>query len=282
MRKINFKKKYIFILLFVLILAVICWLIISNYDSFINKKIDNITKPKQKEESEPFTFAVAGDNHNNLEIYNKIIQNVNQNDNSFFVDLGDSTRVGGASEYAALKSALDVLKVPYHMVMGDHDKVGDGFQIWQQYFGATYYSWGYQNVHFIVLNDAVNKNGFSEEQLSWLENDLSSTQKELKIIFLHRPPSCPFTDPEDLGFTGPQSEEHINQFIDIAKKYKVNKMFAGHIHNYLNYSISGIPITVTGGAGGPIYNIPLVGKDKYHYVEVKVTGSDIQQQFIEL
>ena len=66
------------------------------------------------------------------------------------------------------------------------------------------------------------------------------------------------------------------------EKYKVNKMFAGHIHNLLNYSISGIPITVTGGAGGPSYNIPLIGRDGHHYIDVEVSDGNFKQKVIEL
>ncbi len=274
------SKKVYFIIFFIVLIIAFGILLGLN---FLNVKPANFNIFKKNQPaSKSFTFAVAGDSHNNTETYNEIVQDVNKNNNSFFVDLGDSTRVGGRSEFEQTKAVLAKLNVPYHMVVGNHDTVGDGYILWQEYYGETYYSWDYQNTHFITLNDVVNENGFSEEQLSWLEKDLSSTSKELKFIFLHSPPRCPFVGSEELGFTGPKSEERINQFINIAKKYKVNKMFAGDIHNYLNYSISGIPITVTGGAGGPLYDIPLIGLNKYHYVEVEVSGSNFQQKVIEL
>lgn len=277
------RKKYLFIFfLLLLFVAAFFWIFYYKPIPFINGKIDfSWLKPK-KESQKPFAFSVAGDNHNNIEVYLELIQKVNNTDAAFLVDLGDTTRIGGASEYAETKSILAGLKIPYHMVIGNHDIVGDGYDIWREYFGPTYYSWDYEDTHFIVLDDVTDPNAFSEEQLSWLENDLQSTQKELKFIFVHTPPRCPSVSKEELGFTGPKSEERINQCLLILNKYKVNKIYAGHIHNYLNYSIDGIPITVTGGAGGPIYNIPIIGRDSYHYINVEVFGSNFQQKVVEL
>jgi 3',5'-cyclic AMP phosphodiesterase CpdA len=198
------------------------------------------------------------------------------------IDLGDTTRVGDISEYAETKSSLENLKVPYHMVIGSHDIVGDGYELWQKYYGNPYYSWDYSDAHFIVLDDVSDINAFSEEQLSWLEKDLSNSSQKLKFVFLHKPPKCPLVSADQLGFTGPKSEERIDKFLNILNKYKINKIYAGHIHNYLNYTVSDIPITVVGASGGPIYNIPIIGKDFYHYIEVEVSGSNFAQKIVEL
>jgi 3',5'-cyclic-AMP phosphodiesterase len=275
------KKRYFFIFFLVVVLVFVFLLLLGKPLPLLIGKLTNFSWPKE-EKTESFVFAVAGDNHSNTEVYNKLIQKIDESNAVFFVDLGDKTCIGAASEYAESKALLNNLKVPYHMVIGDHDIVGDGYNLWQQYFGPTYYSWNYGNVHFVALNDVLNENGFSEEQLSWLEQDLSSTKKELKFVFLHRPPRCPFTVPEELGFTGPKSEERIDQFLSILREHKVNKIYAGHIHNLLNYTIDSIPITVTGGAGGPIHNIPLIGKDTHHYLEVEVSGGNFEQRVVEL
>ena len=281
--KNRFKKLYFLLFLIFIIGAIFLWIFFSKPLPLFQGKLNlDWLKDNSVEKQASFQFAVVGDNHNNLEIYQKIIQRINQDKMAFFVDLGDLTRVGASSEYYEAKRILDQLKVPYYMTMGDHDKIGNGYDLWQQYFGPTYYSWDFKNGHFVILNDVVNENGFSEEQLNWLENDLSRTNKEVKIIFLHRPPRCPFAEPGDLGFTGPYSQERITRFFNIAQRYRINKIFAGHLHNFLNYSVEGIPITVTGGGGGPIYHIPLIGKNRHHFLEIEIIGSQIEQKVIEL
>jgi hypothetical protein len=280
MQKKSRTKYFIFFFLVIVIVFVGLFFLNKSYVP-ITGTIQNLNSAK-KVESKSFSFAVAGDNHSNLEVYDEIIGKVNASQADFFVDLGDTTRVGGASEYADTQAVLNKLKVPYHMVIGQHDIVGNGQEIWQEYYGPTYYSWDYENAHFVALDDVTDPNVFSEVELSWFQRDLSSSSKNLKFVFLHVPPRCPFVSAEELGFTGPLSNERIDKFIDIAKKYKVSKIYAAHIHNYLNYAISGIPITVTGGAGGPIYNIPLIGTDKFHYLNIDVLGSDFKQKVVEL
>lgn len=273
------KKIYFFIFVLVLILT---FGVLLGLNFFNGKSTSlNIFK-KNQSSSKSFVFAIAGDNHENVEVYKELIQKVNASQAVFFVDLGDTTRVSGLSEYVEKKAMLNDLKVPYHMVIGHHDIVGNGYDYWQQYFGATYYSWDYENAHFVVLDDVSYYNAFSEDELAWLEKDLSSNPKQLKFVFLHSPPRCPFVDPSQLGFKGPNSEERIDKFLSIIKKYKIDQIYAAHIHNLLNYKISGIPITVTGGAGGPLYHIPLIGKDTYHFLEIEVSGSNFKQKVIEL
>lgn len=277
------KKRYFFLFFLIIIIVFSFLIFLPKPFPLLSGKLPHFNWLAQdKKETKSFSFVVAGDNHNNIEVYNKLIQKVNASRAVFLVDLGDITRVGGASEYNETRAALNNLKIPYHMVIGDHDIVGNGYEIWEEFFGPTYYSWDYGNGHFIALNDVVNKDGFSEEQLAWLERDLSRTAKEIKIVFLHRPPKCPLAEPGDLGFTGSRSQERIEQFFSLAKKYGVDKIYAGHFHNLLNYSVGGIPITVTGGAGGPLYRIPLLGENRYHFLEVEIQGSNIRQKVVEL
>jgi hypothetical protein len=214
------RPKKVYFIIFIIVLIIGLGILLGF--NFINGKSVNFNFiKKNKTSSKPFIFAVAGDNHENVEVYKELIQKVNNSQAVFFVDLGDTTRVSGLSEYAEKKAMLNNLKVPYHMVIGHHDIVGNGYDYWQQYFGLTYYSWDYENAHFVALDDVSYYNAFSEDELAWLEKDLSSSSKQLKFVFLHSPPRCPFVDPSELGFKGLNSEERINKFLNIIKNTKL-------------------------------------------------------------
>lgn len=289
--KKKLKRRYFLIILFLILFFIFIFIQINQKRIFqkkINlKKSEEIKNNTIHEKENNFSFVIAGDNHNESKFYQKIVNYINTNQTknkiAFFVDLGDSTRVGDYSEYLINKKIIDQLKVPHYMVLGDHDIVSNGTKIWEEFFGPNYYSWDYQNVHFVTIDNVTDINGLSEEQLIWLEKDLSKNySKQQKIVFMHRPPEAPFSEPMDLGFKGTLSEMRIKKLIDILKKYKVNHIFTGHLHNFAEYSISGIPITITGGAGGPIYPLPFIGKNKHHFLIVEIKGDDLNYKIIEL
>ncbi len=229
-----------------------------------------------------FSFIVCGDSHTNEEVYQKIIQKANENQVKFLVDLGDITRVGAESEFTDFKSLVNGLKIPYYVVCGNHDVLNsDSF--FKKYFGDTYYSWNYNDVHFIVLDDTTDENVFSEKQLGWLENDLQDYKEKLVFIFVHKPPKCPFVTSDLLEFEGKESDQRIERFLDIAREYKIDKIYSGHIHNHLSYSQGGIPITITGGAGGPTHRIPVFGQADFpHFLLVKIKGKEYNEEVVRV
>ncbi len=275
-------KKKLLILFLILI-------IISGYFVYKNlpKEVESFFGDDKKNQEEitgesDFSFIVCGDSHSNEEVYKKIIQKANEEQVDFLVDLGDITRVGAESEFIDFKFLVNSLKIPYYIVIGNHD-VLNGDELFNNYFGYTYYSWDKSGVHFVVLDDVTDENAFSEEQLNWLENDLNSYKEKSVFIFVHKPPKCPFVTSELLKFKGEEADERIERFFNIANKNNVDKIYSGHIHNHLNYPQSGVSITITGGAGGPIHNIPVFGQaDFHHFLLVKITGKEYTEKVIEI
>jgi predicted phosphodiesterase len=247
------------------------------------EKSSSQDKKEVQESLEPsFSFIVCGDSHGNKEVYQKIIQEANESQAKFLVDLGDITRVGAESEFENFKSLVNNLKIPYYIVIGNHD-VLNGDTFFKKYFGDTYYSWDCDDVHFVVLDNVTDENAFNIEQLDWLENNLQSHKDNLVFIFVHKPVKCPFISSDLLEFEGEKSEQQIDRFLNIAKKYKVDKIYSGHIHNQLDYSQAGIPIGITGGAGGPIHNVPIFGQGEFfHYILVKIEDMGYTEEVVRV
>ena len=61
----------------------------------------------------------------------------------------------------------------------------------------------------------------------------------------------------------------------LFRQYRVTHIFAGHIHSYFSGNWDGVPYTITGGAGAPLY-----GTDPkhffYHYLKVTLQGGEVQ------
>lgn len=79
---------------------------------------------------------------------------------------------------------------------GNHEKSGssvtNNFMISnlpkQNLENGVYYSFDYNNAHFMVLNtnDVDDKEGLGKEQLEWLKKDAKASKKQWKIVALHK------------------------------------------------------------------------------------------------
>ncbi len=78
---------------------------------------------------------------------------------------------------------------PVYFMPGEHDASLDRGEAFQEFFGATHYSFDHKGVHFIAL-DNVSDPGASigQAQLDWLAGDLGKLPADAPIVvFTHRP-----------------------------------------------------------------------------------------------
>jgi hypothetical protein len=70
------------------------------------------------------------------------------------------------------------------------------------------------------------------------------------------------------------SEDTGPKLAALFRRYHVTHVFAGHIHSYFSGNWDGVPYTITGGAGAPLY-----GTDSqhyfYHYLMVTLTAGKV-------
>lgn len=190
--------------------------------------------------------------------FNKFLKNVLKKhpDVKFILTAGDNTNCGQHeiqwnAMYEGMEGVMEHL--PYMMCCGNHDNRG-----FKQYFpteqGRYYaepaeffnaelaysyplngpegwrpenYSFDYGNVHFAVLNtnDLLS---VSIAQLKWLENDMNSTDKDWKIVFMHK---SPYT----LGKDGkwPDALYLQKSLTKVLDRCGVDLVMSGHDHQYL-------------------------------------------------
>lgn len=131
---------------------------------------------------------------------------------SFGVTLGDIL-FDDLSLFDSFNRTLSHIGVPWYNVIGNHDinfasevdELSD--ETYERVYGPPYYSFNYGNVHFIAVDDVhwlrdgdkkMYRSGLSEEQLTFIENDLKLVpQDKLVVAMMHIPlvKSTPWIEP---------------------------------------------------------------------------------------
>lgn len=219
-----------------------------------------------------FRFFVVGDSRDGDAVFRTIIGEANTRAPLFVFHGGDLVSTGSEREYTALTDMLKDLRIPLYAVPGNHDVLGDGRTFYRALFGPAYYSFNYGNVHFVALD--TSSGGLDENQYRWLEGDLKGYQNECVIVFMHHPPFDPRAG-ESHAFS---STAERDLFLDLMRRYQVDRVFASHIHGYFTAERAGVPYTITGGGGAPLVS----GDQYYHYVDVQVDGDRITEKVVKV
>jgi 3',5'-cyclic AMP phosphodiesterase CpdA len=219
------------------------------------------------------TFAVLGDNRSNPAVFGQVLKQLDRDpDLAFAVDLGDLVETGSVENFRPfLDQVRRHLRLPFLTVIGNHDlEKGRGDRLYRQIFGPAHYAFQIKDHYFIVVND-VEAGRISESQRVWLESELKKSQAyQTRLVFLH----TPLFDPRGGEHHHALPEDTGRQLADLFRRYQVTHVFAGHIHSYFTGNWDGVPYTVTGGAGAPLYGTD-PQHDFYHYLKVTLTADKI-------
>ena len=225
-----------------------------------------------------FSFAVFGDNRDGDSIYKKILKSVsNDKDISFAINTGDFISNGKLENYQRYITLIRPIKFKIYHVLGNHDGVYGGYKHFEKYFGSTYYSFNYENSHFIILDNAFSKS-FDSDQYDWLIKDLKTNKNPNIFVFMHKPAFDATEFYEDHVMDSRRmSEVLINTF----KEYKVDYVFAGHIHGYGRALRDDVVYIITGGGGAPLY-LPYYAGGFFNYIKVTVDGAKIKDEVVKI
>ena len=126
-------------------------------------------------------------------------------------------------EFKAIVSDLKVKTVRF--MPGEHDASLDRGAAFQEFFGATHYTFDHKGVHFIALDNVSDPGAkIGDEQLAWMRTKLGRLDKKAPIVVLtHRPLF-------DLAPKWDWATRDGAQAIDILMPYSNVTVFYGHIH----------------------------------------------------
>jgi hypothetical protein len=177
--------------------------------------------------------------------------------------------------FASYNAAIDKCGVPFFQVIGNHDmdyrKGGDDTSddTFKKNYGPGYYSFNRGQVHYVVLDNVYylgverDYKGFiTEEQLAWLQKDLSFVPKERLIVLCAHIPV--------------HAVENKQALYDIVAGYNVHIM-TGHTHYNNNIIKDNVYEHVHGTVCGAWWTGPICGDGTPPgYAIYEVNGTDIK------
>ncbi|RKD91733.1 metallophosphoesterase family protein [Mangrovibacterium diazotrophicum] len=178
----------------------------------------------QNNHSDTLHFVFTGDTQRYYDETEEFVDNVNKRDDiDFVIHGGDITDFGLSKEYKWMYDILNKLDVPFVTVIGNHDVLGHGKDVYLEVFGDYNFSFISHRTRFICLNTNALEFDYATavpdfDYMSGFLND--SADVDQTIVVMHAPPN---------------STEFNNNaspmFNYIIERYK-NVRFCIHGHNH--------------------------------------------------
>jgi len=147
---------------------------------------------KINDDSDTVRFVFMGDTQRFYDETTDFVNAVNKrNDIDFVIHGGDITDFGMSKEYVWIHDIMKKLRVPYVALIGNHDVVGHGKDVYQKIYGDFNFSFQFRKTRFICLNTNALEFDYSipvpdfDFMMSFL-NDSSDIERT--IVVMHSPP----------------------------------------------------------------------------------------------
>jgi predicted phosphodiesterase len=167
-----------------------------NYQGKRNINNENIILIEEKcREKEILRIAFISDTHGWYSDTEDLVNAVNHVENlDFVIHLGDLTDCGTTKEYVWSRDIIDKLKVPYVALIGNHDFLGTGDQMFRSMYGPYDFSFIAGRVKFVCLNTNATEYDYlaAVPNLDFMEEQIHSDTSEFDrtIICMHARPFC--------------------------------------------------------------------------------------------
>ncbi len=230
--------------------------------------------------SREFSFAVFGDNQNNREVFDGLVERLNREDIDFALANGDTVFDGQTEKYRAFLDQADRLEKPLVTAIGNHEAYSNGRGLYHDAFGPFDYSFRVGDSFFIVFDNTL-EGGPGPGQMAWLRSELEKSEGfEHLFVFMH----VPLYDTRETGFGlehGMKSRAAARRLNRLLDRYDVTMLFTSHIHQYDRGTWGKTPYIITGGAGGE-----LAGTDPdhnfFHFIRVDVSPGGAAFEVVRL
>lgn len=131
---------------------------------------------------EKISFAVISDTQRWYDETQEVVDLINRrNDIDFVVHTGDISDFGMKLEFEKQRDILNVLRVPYVCLLGNHDCLATGQEVFNRIFGPENFSFTAGNTHFICLNTNALEFDYSAAipDFTFLKDELKNFQTML-------------------------------------------------------------------------------------------------------
>lgn len=138
-----------------------------------------------------FRFAFVSDTQGWSDETEKFVKALNARDDiDFVVHGGDIADFGVTKEFLWQRDILNKLKVPYVVIIGNHDCLGTGPDVYKKIFGAENFAFVAGNVKFLCLNTNALEYDYSNPipDFQFLENHIRAASTQKSILVMHGRP----------------------------------------------------------------------------------------------
>ena len=210
---------------------------------------------------ERFKNYVAPDIKARVSGFNSAIDSDTGTGQAYGVICGDVTWNAPGAHHATMKSALEVgdTGVYWFATPGNHDWYqGDSdtsptISHFKEVYGPTRISFDRGDMHVVVLNNIVVKDGstsldvenyqagFTDDEFTWLQNDLSHVDKNKGVVLVVH---IPFRQGSAVGTksgTNVMKDHYYDAVLTELAKFQHAYIFAGHSHYNQTYVHTGFP-----------------------------------------
>lgn len=196
------KKKNLSLTLVLALLGGGCEMIDYHpYDVHIKGEIDINAKNIRRIEAachkkDTIRFAAMGDTQRWYDETKSFVKDLNKrNDVDFVIHGGDMADFGLTNEFMWQRDIMNGLNVPYVAIIGNHDCLGTGEEVYKKIFGAVNFSFIAGGVKFICLNTNALEYDYSKPvpDFSFIEDQLADREEEYNrtVVAMH---AQPFSD----------------------------------------------------------------------------------------
>lgn len=228
----------------VLSVLVIAAILVVNFYSVKEQPLENVSSPKITTEKK-ISFAVISDIHSDYLNLEKVLQKIKNDNMDFLIVAGDLSKVGAISEFKKVKEVLDKSNLTYYVIPGNHDyyektKLTDPFK---DIYGSSYKSFQINKVKFILIDNAGN---VDQAQSDWIDLQIADCPKLYCFVFSHMPLNHEYLI-HIMGKNSPTIKKQAEILVKKLVEFKIQKLYAGHIHYLSDYEFEGLE-TRTDGA----------------------------------
>ena len=234
------------------------------------------------QQPDAFHFVILGDRTGDaqLGVYERVWQETAAENPAFVLTIGDTIEgMNDAAAPAQWRKVEQILmpyrRFPLYLTPGNHDIWSQSSEsLFRKYAGhPPHYSFDYQQAHFTILDNSRSEQ-FSPGELQFLEKDLEAhAAQPVKFIVSHRPSWL-----IDAAFVNPRFPLH-----QLAKKYGVKYVLAGHIHQMIHIDLEGVSYISLPSAGGHL-RLSEQYQDGWFFAHTlaEVSGTNVDLQIKEL
>ena len=243
--------------------------------------------------SADFNFPAAGDWGCNSNTQ-KTVNNINSKGPERVLALGDYSYQNTATCWLNLVDDFDSRT---RIAIGNHeDDDSEGYQTYKSHFGLgnPYYSFNYNNVHFLVMDTDRTSFSSGSSQHTFVKNDLAAAagNSAIKwiIVYLHKPM---YTSPNSCSSSGctnggSTATSLRNTYHALFDQRGVDVVLQGHVHNAqrtfpIKYSGGSTPTKTSSSTidyndpQGEIFSVVGTGGINFHGLSGKPSWVKFQQ-----